>query len=105
MLWLTYKPEGNVKKTVYLVSLFYLGVFFTFSSGFRWERESLMTLVVLTLRLEVSWQVTFSEVSQCVSISSVKSGMSRDKCGAAAVAGLMASIAAQQPQGVKVDEQ
>ena len=79
-------------------------VIFTFSSGVRWERESLMTLVVLTLRLEVSWQVTFSEVSQCVSISSVKSGMSRDKCGAAAVAGLMASIAAQQPQGVKVGE-
>ena len=29
-------------------------------------------------------------------------GMSRDKCGAAATAGLMASIAALQPQGVKV---
>ena len=28
--------------------------------------------------------------------------MSRDKCGAAATAGLMASIAALQPQGVKV---
>ena len=28
--------------------------------------------------------------------------MSRDKCGAAAAAGLMASIAALQPQGVKV---
>ena len=27
VLWLTYKPEGNVKKTVYLVSLFYLGAF------------------------------------------------------------------------------
>ena len=39
-----------------------------------------------------------------VMVSSVKSGMSRDKCGAAAVAGLMASIAAQQPQGVKVGE-
>ena len=39
-----------------------------------------------------------------VSHRSVKSGMSRDKCGAAAVAGLMASIAAQQPQGVKVGE-
>ena len=37
-----------------------------------------------------------------VMVSSVNSGMSRDKCGAAAVAGLMASIAAQQPQGVKV---
>ena len=31
-------------------------------------------------------------------------GMSRDKCGAAATAGLMASIAALQPQGVKVGE-
>ena len=30
--------------------------------------------------------------------------MSRDKCGAAAAAGLMASIAALQPQGVKVDK-
>ena len=28
--------------------------------------------------------------------------MSRDKCGASAAAGLMASIAALQPQGVKV---
>ena len=39
-----------------------------------------------------------------VMASSVNLGMSRDKCGAAAVAGLMASIAAQQPQGVKVGE-
>ena len=57
VLWLTYKPEGNIKKTVYLVSLFYLGAFFTFTSGFRWARVSPMTLVVLTSRLEVSWQV------------------------------------------------
>ena len=40
-----------------------------------------------------------------VMASSVNLGMSRDKCGAAAVAGLMASIAAQQPQGVKVGDQ
>ena len=39
-----------------------------------------------------------------VMASLVNLGMSRDKCGAAAVAGLMASIAAQQPQGVKVGE-
>ena len=57
VLWLTYKPEGNVKKTVYLVSLFYLGTYFTLTFGFRWARVSPMTLVVLTSRLEVSWQV------------------------------------------------
>ena len=66
VLWLTYKPEGNVKKTVYLVSHFFLTVFFTFSSGFRWERESLMTLVVLTLRLEVSWQVALMLYYWCL---------------------------------------
>ena len=105
VLWLTYKPEGNVKKTVYLVSLFYLGAFFTLTSGFRWARVSPMTLVVLTSRLEVSWQVVLMlYLVSTVMASSVNSGMSRDKCGAAAVAGLMASIAAQQPQGVKVGD-
>ena len=34
--------------------------------------------------------------------SQLNAGMSRDKCGAAAAAGVMASIAALQPQGVKV---
>ena len=64
-----------------------------------------MTLVVLTSRLEVSWQVVLIILLvSTVMASSVNSGMSRDKCGAAAVAGLMASIAAQQPQGVKVGE-
>ena len=43
-------------------------------------------------------------LASTVMASSMNSGMSRDKCGAAAVAGLMASIAAQQPQGVKVGE-
>ena len=46
----------------------------------------------------------FLLVVSTVMVLTVNSGMSRDKCGAAAVAGLMASIAAQQPQGVKVGE-
>jgi len=68
VLWLTYKPEGNVKKTVYLV-----GKGITYDTG-----------------------------GADIKAGGVMAGMSRDKCGAAAVAGLMASIAAQQPQGVKV---
>merc|ERR1711970_1441169 len=68
VIWLTYKPEGNVKKTVYLV-----GKGITYDTG-----------------------------GADIKAGGVMAGMSRDKCGAAAVAGLMASIAALQPQGVKV---
>merc|ERR1712240_214071 len=68
VIWLTYKPEGNIKKTVYLV-----GKGITYDTG-----------------------------GADIKAGGVMAGMSRDKCGAAAVAGLMASIAAQQPQGVKV---
>merc|ERR1712212_11221 len=63
-----YKPEGNIKKTVYLV-----GKGITYDTG-----------------------------GADIKAGGVMAGMSRDKCGAAAAAGLMASIAAQQPQGVKV---
>jgi len=68
VIWLTYKPEGNVKKTVYLV-----GKGITYDTG-----------------------------GADIKAGGVMAGMSRDKCGAAAAAGLMASIAALQPQGVKV---
>ena len=79
-----------------------------------------MTLVALTSRLEESWQVnTVPYEAICWNIQypfirievdvlplkyRLVAGMSRDKCGAAATAGLMASIAALQPQGVKVGE-
>ena len=83
-----------------------------------------MTPVALTSRLEESWQVNtvpyeaiswsnrnihfISFIRIEVDVLPLKhrlvAGMSRDKCGAAATAGLMASIAALQPQGVKVGE-
>merc|ERR1740129_2175523 len=68
VIWLTYEPEGTVKKTVYLV-----GKGITYDTG-----------------------------GADIKAGGVMAGMSRDKCGAAAAAGLMASIAAMQPQGVKV---
>jgi len=68
VIWLTYKPEGTVKKTVYLV-----GKGITYDTG-----------------------------GADIKAGGVMAGMSRDKCGAAAAAGVMASIAAMQPQGVKV---
>merc|ERR1711934_838015 len=68
VIWLTYKPEGTVKKTVYLV-----GKGITYDTG-----------------------------GADIKAGGVMAGMSRDKCGAAATAGLMASIAALQPQGLKV---
>merc|ERR1712013_231538 len=46
--------------------------------------------------------ITYDTGGADIKAGGVMAGMSRDKCGAAAVAGLMASIAAQQPQGVKV---
>merc|ERR1712212_533668 len=68
VIWLTYKPEGTVKKTVYLV-----GKGITYDTG-----------------------------GADIKAGGVMAGMSRDKCGAAAAAGVVASIAAWQPQGVKV---
>merc|ERR1712115_128092 len=46
--------------------------------------------------------ITYDTGGADIKAGGVMAGMSRDKCGAAAVAGLMASIAAQQPQGLKV---
>ena len=79
-----------------------------------------MTPVALTSRLEESWQVNtvpYEAICWNIQLSFIQievdvlplkhplvAGMSRDKCGAAATAGLMASIAALQPQGVKVGE-
>ena len=79
-----------------------------------------MTLVALTSRLEESWQVNtvpYEAICWNIQLPFIRievdvlplkhrlvAGMSRDKCGAAATAGLMASIAALQPQGVKVGE-
>jgi len=68
VIWLTYKPEGNVKKTVYMV-----GKGITYDTG-----------------------------GADIKAGGIMAGMSRDKCGAAAAAGVMASIAALQPQGIKV---
>ena len=131
VIWLTYKPEGTVKKTVYLVSLFfcflrqlntsnpkYLN--FTSPNCDRLARGSPMTPVALTSRLEESWQVNtvpYETIFWNIQLPFIRievdllplkhrlvAGMSRDKCGAAATAGLMASIAALQPQGVKVGE-
>ena len=65
MIWLTYKPEGNVKKTVYLVSQLGLKILgrckllFFHVISFRLARESPTTLVALTSRPEVSWQVCY----------------------------------------------
>ena len=65
VIWLTYKPEGNVKKTVYLVSQLGLKIlgrcklFFLYVISVRLARESPTTLVALTSRPEVSWQVCY----------------------------------------------
>jgi leucyl aminopeptidase len=68
VLWLTYKGEGTIKKTVYVV-----GKGITYDTG-----------------------------GADIKAGGVMAGMSRDKCGAAATAGLMASIAELAPAGVKV---
>merc|ERR1712080_681645 len=68
VIWLTYKPPGNVKKTVYLV-----GKGITYDTG-----------------------------GADIKAGGVMAGMSRDKCGAAATAGFMASMATLCPSGVKV---
>merc|ERR1719466_630198 len=68
LIWLTYKPEGTVKKTVYLV-----GKGITYDTG-----------------------------GADIKAGGVMAGMSRDKCGAAAAAGLMKTLAELQPPSVKV---
>jgi len=68
LIWLTYKGEGTVKKTVYLV-----GKGITYDTG-----------------------------GADIKAGGVMAGMSRDKCGAAATAGLLASLAVLAPPGVKV---
>jgi len=68
VIWLTYKGEGTVKKTVYLV-----GKGITYDTG-----------------------------GADIKAGGVMAGMSRDKCGAAAVAGFMASLTTLAPPGVKV---
>merc|ERR1719228_420375 len=68
VLWLTYKPEGNVKKTVYLV-----GKGITYDTG-----------------------------GADIKAGGVMAGMSRDKCGAASVAGFMKSLSLFQPEGLCV---
>jgi leucyl aminopeptidase len=68
LIWLTYKGEGTVKKTVYLV-----GKGITYDTG-----------------------------GADIKAGGVMAGMSRDKCGAAATAGFMASLAELAPPGVKV---
>ena len=51
---------------------------------------------------ENPWSDLLNLAKICQNIEHLNAGMSRDKCGAAAAAGIMASIAALQPQGVKV---
>jgi len=68
LIWLTYKPEGTVKKTVYLV-----GKGITYDTG-----------------------------GADIKAGGVMAGMSRDKCGAAAVAGFMKSLSLFKPEGVQV---
>jgi len=68
LIWLTYKPPGNVKKTVYLV-----GKGITYDTG-----------------------------GADIKAGGVMAGMSRDKCGAASVAGFMKSLSLFQPEGLCV---
>lgn len=68
LIWLTYKPLGEVKKTVYLV-----GKGITYDTG-----------------------------GADIKAGGHMAGMSRDKCGAAAAAGFMKTVAELQPEGVKV---
>jgi len=68
LIWLTYKPEGQIKKTVYLV-----GKGITYDTG-----------------------------GADIKAGGVMAGMSRDKCGAAAVAGFMKSVELFKPQGISV---
>lgn len=68
LIWLTYKPEGNVLKTVYLV-----GKGISYDTG-----------------------------GADIKAGGVMAGMSRDKCGAASVAGFMKCISVLKPQGIKV---
>jgi len=68
LIWLTYKPEGEVKKTVYLV-----GKGITYDTG-----------------------------GADIKAGGVMAGMSRDKCGAAAVAGFMKSVQLFKPKGISV---
>eukprot|EP00088_Acartia_fossae_P027413 TRINITY_DN2816_c0_g2_i1.p1 TRINITY_DN2816_c0_g2~~TRINITY_DN2816_c0_g2_i1.p1 ORF type:complete len:510 (-),score=168.22 TRINITY_DN2816_c0_g2_i1:7-1536(-) len=66
LIWLTYKPEGEIKKTVYLV-----GKGITYDTG-----------------------------GADIKAGGVMAGMSRDKGGAAAVAGFMKSVDLIKPKGV-----
>merc|ERR1712098_901108 len=63
VIWLTYEPEGEVKKTLYMV-----GKGITYDTGG----------------------------------ADIMAGMSRDKCGAASAAGVMATVNQLKPAGVKV---
>jgi len=68
LIWLTYKPEGTVKKTVYLV-----GKGISYDTG-----------------------------GADIKAGGVMAGMSRDKCGAATVAGFMKAVSLFKPEGVAV---
>lgn len=68
LIWLTYKPEGQIKKTVYLV-----GKGISYDTG-----------------------------GADIKAGGVMAGMSRDKCGAAAVAGIMKTLSLVKPKGVMV---
>jgi leucyl aminopeptidase len=68
LIWLTYKPQGPVKKTVYLV-----GKGISYDTG-----------------------------GADIKAGGVMAGMSRDKCGAAAVAGVMKTLSLIKPEGICV---
>lgn len=68
LIWLTYKPLGEVKKTVYLV-----GKGITYDTG-----------------------------GADIKAGGIMAGMSRDKGGAAAVAGFIRAVSLLKPQGIEV---
>jgi len=68
VIWLTYEPEGEVKKTLYMV-----GKGITYDTG-----------------------------GADIKAGGIMAGMSRDKCGAASAAGVMATVNQLKPAGVKV---
>jgi len=68
VIWITYQPQGEVKKTLYLVG-----------KGINYDTGG-----------------------ADIKAGGVMAGMSRDKCGAAGVAGFMKTVTELKPAGIKV---
>ena len=88
VIWLTYEPEGTVDRTLIMV-----GKGITYDTGGA-DIKAGGKIVVLNRHFRMQSHVPF--------YPGIMAGMSRDKCGAASVAGVLKSISELKPKNVKV---